>query len=463
MSSGLDTMPLCHIDLRLIACCLPLLAVLPGAATASEACFYDIKIADATASRLDMDVRCSDQSLLDILSPPDDAAAAFIERIAAPSGHATFSIDLSGFAAASQSRDGALRVGGSLLVTPSAIIPAPLGDVDLTFAIAGGDAALSLPRGSDGAYYLSAGRLRDAGEWVFGHFGRIAVDDMPALAIVQLDAALALTPDGLGRWIGDVAASNARFWGRVPVDPTLLVLMPDTGVRGLSGGRVMAAGGATILLRIGDQTALFDFYEEWVLVHEFLHLGSPLVRDTGIWFNEGIATYFEPILRARAGWKTEDAVWLEWIDWMPRGVADLGPPGLAQARRPYWGGALFMLLADIELRRRSDGRRGVEDCLRDILRQGANIAIRWPTAAVIAACDQDDGDAGVFAGLAARYLYGGEVLDLDTLWRNLGVSKSDTGGIVYDDTAPLAHVRQAIVWGGADQDWAPIGGYRATP
>jgi hypothetical protein len=457
-------MPPFHVDFRLIAFCFALLPALPGAVAAESTCAYDISVADAEASYLDMIVRCSDTSLLDTLSPRDDAAATFIERIAAPEDHAAFRIDLSGFAAASQSRDGALRVGGSLLVTPSAIIPAPrAGDVDLAFTITGGDAALSLPRGSDKAHHLSAGRLWDAGEWVFGRFRRIGVDAQLALTVVQLDADLSLSPDDLGRWIVDVAASNARFWGMAPLDPTLLVLMPEAASGGLSGGRVMAAGGATILLRIGERARLPDLYEEWVLVHEFLHLGSPLVRDTGIWFNEGIATYFEPILRARAGWKTEEAVWLEWIDWMPRGVADLAPPGLAQARRPYWGGALFLLLADIELRRQSGGRRGIEDCLRAILHDGGNIASRWSTEAVLAACDREVGDAGVFGELAARYLHHGAQLDLDALWRDLGIRKTDSGGIVFDDAAPLADARRAIVWGGAGRQWAPVGAYRAIP
>jgi len=267
----------------------------------------------------------------------------------------------------------------------------------------------------------------------------------------------------LRRWIGDVAASNSRFWGRVPMTPVLLALMPEAGGRGIGGGRVMAAGGATIQLRIGNRARLPDLYEEWVLVHEFLHLGSPLVRDTGLWFNEGIATYFEPILRARAGWKREADVWLEWIDWMPRGVVALEPPGLARSRQaPYWGGALFLLLADIALRGEGDGRRGIEDCLRSLLAEGGNASARASTQGIIAACEAATGNSGTLAALAERYLYRGETVDLDRLWASLGVVRTGDGQIRFDDKAPLAPIRRLIVPGGPNRLWEPIGSYRAS-
>ena len=77
-------------------------------------------------------------------------------------------------------------------------------------------------------------------------------------------------------------------------------------------------------------------------MHEFLHLGSPLMRDEGPWLNEGIATFYEPVLRARAGWKTEDEVWREWISQMPRGMPAMTEIGLSNAGRGgiYWGGAV---------------------------------------------------------------------------------------------------------------------------
>ena len=68
-----------------------------------------------------------------------------------------------------------------------------------------------------------------------------------------------------------------------------------------------------------------------------------------ITLNEGIATLYEPVIRYRAGWKPREDVWREWIGWMPNGLRAMGPVGLREAMSGgvYWGGALFLLLADI--------------------------------------------------------------------------------------------------------------------
>ena len=45
-------------------------------------------------------------------------------------------------------------------------------------------------------------------------------------------------------------------------------------------------------------------------------------------------------------------MWREWIAEMPQGAAVFATGlGVASGRQNYWGGALFMLLADMELRR----------------------------------------------------------------------------------------------------------------
>lgn len=44
----------------------------------------------------------------------------------------------------------------------------------------------------------------------------------------------------------------------------------------------------------------------------------------------------------------------------------------------------------------------------------------------------------------------------------LGVSLDAEGVVHCDETAPLATVRRTIIWG-RDQDWTPVGAYRAQP
>src|SRR3546814_7389061 len=97
---------------------------------------------------------------------------------------------------------------------------------------------------------------------------------------------------------------------------------------------------------------------------------------------EGMATYGEPVIRARAGWYPVPQMWHEFASQMPRGVDVLTIQSLdAVTRRGiYWGGAIFMLLADLDIRERSHGRASLETCFRAVLNDGGNTTVRWPRA-----------------------------------------------------------------------------------
>jgi hypothetical protein len=215
---------------------------------------------------------------------------------------------------------------------------------------------------------------------------------------------------------------------------------------GVGFGRTQAGGGVTIMIEVGaavDQRRLFD---DWVLVHELIHSGMPFVRPRATWFMEGAATYIEPIIRARAGWKTEEEVWHEWVTQMPQGEGVFAR-GLAQAggRENYWGGAIFMLLADLSIRRDSDGAKGLEDCFAGALWNGMGGGDRIPLDAYVQACDAATGTRAM-SGLIDRHYYNAQPVDLAKLWKELGVALIGSR-IALDDRAPQARWRKMIVMG----------------
>ena len=58
---------------------------------------------------------------------------------------------------------------------------------------------------------------------------------------------------------------------------------------------------------------------------------------------------------------------------MPKGLPAAGDRGLDYTPtwgRTYWGGALFCLLADIDIRKRTSNRFGLQDALRAIVAAG---------------------------------------------------------------------------------------------
>ena len=65
---------------------------------------------------------------------------------------------------------------------------------------------------------------------------------------------------------------------------------------------------------------------------------------------------------------------------MPKGLPRPKDRGLDYTHswaRTYWGGALFCLVADVEIRKRSENRFGLQDALRAILEDGCTLDHRW--------------------------------------------------------------------------------------
>jgi len=131
---------------------------------------------------------------------------------------------------------------------------------------------------------------------------------------------------------------------------------------------------------------------------------------------------------------------------MPRGLPDSGDRGLDQTHnwaRTYWGGAMFCLLADVDIRRATHNRYGLQDALRAVLRASGGLASDWPIERVL-----QTGDAAVgthtLAAQYARMKDAPVTPDLMALWRQLGI-EPDGASVRLSDTAPLADVRRAIM------------------
>src|SRR5204863_3764170 len=163
---------------------------------------------------------------------------------------------------------------------------------------------------------------------------------------------------------------------------------------GTRGGHTNGWNGATIKMNVGSLSTASDFAADWVMTHEMVHLAFPSVPDAHHWIEEGLATYIEPIARARAGSLTSEKVWTDLVNGLPQGLPEPGDRGLDFTPtwgRTYWGGALFCLLADVEIRERTGGSRSLDDALRAVVRAGGNISVRWPIERALAVGDRATG------------------------------------------------------------------------
>lgn len=377
---------------------------------------------------------------------------------------AHYGFDLTGYARAVDSTSQAVQRGESVLSVLSGWLLEPRGfertpTVDIRVVPAPGlSFAMGLPKVGD-AWRLSGTRVSFAGYSALGRFDlrEIAVPAPGSLrpGAARQEGVLRLaTLDGFteaGRadlvdWVTRTAEAEANYWKGFTARQMLIGVVPSTTQRAVGFGRTVSGGGASVMVEVGTNVDKRRLFNDWVLVHEIVHTGMPYVRGSATWLMEGAATYVEPIIRARAGWKSEEAAWMEWVRDMPQGVQAFSS-GLARAsgRENYWAGAIFMLMADIGLRRATDGAKGLEDCLGGVLWSGVEASIYVGIRDYVAACDRVTG-TDVMSTLVERHYTRAESIDLAALWRDLGVSVAG-GRIVLDDTAPLAKWRKMIVMG----------------
>ncbi len=245
-------------------------------------------------------------------------------------------------------------------------------------------------------------------------------------------------------WVTRCANAVTAYFGRFPVAHARVYISVSENGR-VSNGVSYGDGGAHCRISVGRHATLKDLYSDWELTHEMVHFSFPSVADHHHWIEEGIATYVEPIARASIGILTAEQVWGEMLRDMPQGLPVAGDRGLDRTHtwgRTYWGGALFCLQADVEIRRRTGNAKGLQDALRAINRAGGTIESEWPLARAFEIGDLAT-DGRTLTELYGKMALEPVAMDLTQLWAQLGVHRSGQN-IVLDDHAPYATIRAGI-------------------
>jgi hypothetical protein len=268
--------------------------------------------------------------------------------------------------------------------------------------------------------------------------------------------ARAMTDDDVADWLRAAAEPLAAYFGHLAAERPLVLVVPGDGAS--IDGKTLGDGGVSILLRVGTAVTRKDAAESWVPTHELVHANMPSFGHPHEWFEEGLATYVEPIARERAGALSPDAMWHDLAEGLPNGLPERDDQGLENTHtwgRTYWGGALFCLLADVAIREGTHGRRSFDDAVQAMAAEGAGAAVHADLRRALVVGDAATG-THVLEELYARYAERPGAVDLSALWRSLGVAARAGGGVAYEDAAPLAWVRKAIVAGPvARQPWQP--------
>jgi len=253
-----------------------------------------------------------------------------------------------------------------------------------------------------------------------------------------------LPEDELVNWISSSAKAVSSYYGRFPVRHLSVFIHPTYGGR-VGYGRTTGSNPPSIMVNVGRNVTKAALDDDWVMTHEMVHLGFPSINGDHSWIEEGMATYIEPFARARIGKVSAEQVWTDLVRNAPNALTISGDRGLEDAtnfRQIYWGGALFWLLADVEIHKKSANRRGLEDVFRGILADGGTITADWDLMHVL-----NEGDkaarAAVFKGIYSRLTVSPIKVDLEDLWTQLGIELHGNT-VEFNDRAPLASIRLSI-------------------
>jgi hypothetical protein len=451
-----------------VAACAPSAVSAPAAETnAVSECDYRVRVESAEPLWLDVAASCRGRAVRGLES--DDTRIANAVRsvwsdrgttrrrenaflLESDAREVTFRyrIDLDELAKRRGHASLALRSGDSLLAPSSSYLlyPWPL-DVGIPVRVyfeapASIEVASGLTR-EDDHYRLEAHEIPVSTYSAFGKLTRQAVEADARNAevdIAVLDGPLAVSPRFLARWVEQRARAVASFYGAFPARRASVFVVPIPAKNEVLFGNLLPESSPAAELLVGSLADESALSRDWMLVHELFHIGVPSFHAEGKWFDEGLATYFEPIIRARAGLLDPLDAWREFRLQMPRAERALTRDGLEHSEEMYWGGAVFCLLADIEVRKKSNGRIGLEDGLRRVLAAGGAASDVWPLSKTLELADTAFPEP-VLVPLWKRYGAKPAPLELEATFQALGVERAATG-ISLSERAPLAWVRRAI-------------------
>lgn len=233
------------------------------------------------------------------------------------------------------------------------------------------------------------------------------------------------------RWLSEAAAAVAGLYERFPEPHTQVLLLPAAPSAGaVPWGQVLRGGAPSVLFVVNPARPLGDLRADWTAVHEFSHLLLPFVSRRDAWVSEGFASYYQNLLRARAGMIDPADAWSNlWAGFGRGRAATRAQLTLAEATREmygpnlmrvYWAGAALALDVDIELRRRLPARRGLDEVLAALGACCLAPDRLWTGDELFAKLDRLAG-TDFLQAMYRSYAESRDFPDVDAMFRELGI------------------------------------------
>jgi hypothetical protein len=316
-------------------------------------------------------------------------------------------------------------------------------------AASGGQAVFRTGRSPyDWPASVAFGRFKEKEIRVGGARLRLAVlDGTPAADVEQMQA-----------WIEDSAQVVADLYGRFPQSQAQILVAP--GARGnepTPWAYVVRGGSPAAHFFINQRRPIRDFFEDWTAVHELSHLLLPYVNSNDIWLSEGVATYYQNVLRARRGRMTALDAWQRLHAGFVRGMDSAHGLTLAQATesmyrddtymRVYWEGAAMLLIADVRLRHMTAGKQSLDTALGALNDCCKATDRAWSARELFDKLDEVTG-TGIFSAIYDQHVASRNFPDLAPTYRALGIAVG-ASGIEFSAEDREIRLRDAIMNAGA--------------
>jgi hypothetical protein len=298
-----------------------------------------------------------------------------------------------------------------------------------------------------------------------GHFDEERIE-LPGgvLRLTILHGADAEQRTKLRDWLAHVSRAVLSAYGRLPLADVQVLMLPVNSLgftqraaaavaaRPVHFGQSIRGEGNALELLIDPTRPAAEFKDDWMAVHELSHLMHPYLGDRGSWLAEGIATYYQNILRARSGLLTSAQSWDRLQEGFQRGAAQTVEGTLEQVaadmhrnhafQRVYWAGAAYWLTVDRDLRRASGGKLSMElalsrfrDCCLPSHRE-------WSPQDFVAKLDALLG-VQTFSQRYREFAGMRQFPDWKKLYADLGI-RTDGEHLAFDADAVDAMAREAI-------------------
>jgi hypothetical protein len=275
---------------------------------------------------------------------------------------------------------------------------------------------------------------------------------------LRLDISAEFSPrqrENLVTWINFIAGALLEIYGHWPRQQWQVTVLPAAAAATdpIPWAQVHRGKIDRIEFFVAPHATLPALKQDWTGYHELAHLLIPYRGWGDTWFSEGLASYYQNVLQARAGVLSEQQAWQNMYDGFMRGVSETqfdGHPLSAVSdsmrekggfMRVYWSGAWYFLASDVRLRQQSGGSTNLDGALANL-----NQCCADEHMSVVAMVNKLDelNEVVLFAPLYEQARATTTMPAFERIFASLGISVAD-GKVTLQQEGPGAQLRRQIV------------------